>query len=94
MSIRNLFDMLGFNPFPRLPRIAPGDPMALTAAVYLEDLSVGDEFRSGEHALDEAQIVDFARQFDPSPSTPMARRPATPSSRAWPPAAGTPRRSR
>lgn len=41
--------------------------MSLTAAVYLEDLSVGDTFRSGEHALDEAQIVDFARQFDPQP---------------------------
>ena len=41
--------------------------MALTTAVYLEDLSAGDTFRSGEHALDEAQIVDFARQFDPQP---------------------------
>jgi acyl dehydratase len=41
--------------------------MAHPEVVYLEDLSVGDEFRSGEHALDEAQIVDFARQFDPQP---------------------------
>ncbi|MCO5975334.1 MaoC family dehydratase [Ideonella oryzae] len=41
--------------------------MSLTAAVYLEDLTVGDEFRSGEHRLDETQIVDFARQFDPQP---------------------------
>ncbi|GAA1484754.1 MaoC family dehydratase [Brachybacterium fresconis] len=33
----------------------------------LEDLAVGDEFRSGEHALDEAQIIEYAREFDPQP---------------------------
>ncbi|MBT2337387.1 MaoC family dehydratase [Variovorax paradoxus] len=36
-------------------------------ALYLEDLSVGDRFQSGEHALDAAQIKAFARQFDPQP---------------------------
>ena len=41
--------------------------MSLTAPVYLEDLALGMEFRSAEHALDEAQIVSFARQFDPQP---------------------------
>jgi acyl dehydratase len=37
------------------------------AALYLDDLSVGDRFTSGEHALDAAQIVAFAAQFDPQP---------------------------
>ncbi|WP_302356905.1 MaoC family dehydratase [Alcaligenes sp. YSL9] len=41
--------------------------MSLTAPVYLEDLALGMEFRSAEHALDEAQIISFARQFDPQP---------------------------
>ncbi|WP_076997271.1 MaoC family dehydratase [Variovorax sp. KK3] len=35
--------------------------------LYLEDLSVGDRFTSGEHALDEAQIIEFAQRFDPQP---------------------------
>ncbi|WP_038207601.1 MaoC family dehydratase [Xenophilus azovorans] len=35
--------------------------------LYLEDLKVGDRFTSPEHALDAAQIVAFARQFDPQP---------------------------
>lgn len=33
----------------------------------LEDIAVGDEFRSGEHALDAGQIIAFASQFDPQP---------------------------
>jgi len=35
--------------------------------VYLDDLAVGNQFRSGEHAMDEAQIKAFAAQFDPQP---------------------------
>ncbi|KRD18317.1 dehydratase [Acidovorax sp. Root267] len=35
--------------------------------VYLDDLAVGDLFKSGEHAMDEAQITAFAAQFDPQP---------------------------
>ena len=35
--------------------------------IYLEDLAVGDQFTSGEHAMDEAQITAFAAQFDPQP---------------------------
>lgn len=35
--------------------------------LYLDDLSVGQRFRSGEHALDADQIIDFARRFDPQP---------------------------
>lgn len=36
-------------------------------SLYLEDLSVGDRFQSGEHLLDVAQIKAFALQFDPQP---------------------------
>ena len=35
--------------------------------IYLDDLAVGDQFKSGEHAMDEAQIKAFAAQFDPQP---------------------------
>lgn len=35
--------------------------------LYLDDLAIGDQFVSGEHALDAAQIVDFAQKFDPQP---------------------------
>lgn len=35
--------------------------------LYLDDFTVGRRFVSGEHRLDEAQIVAFARQFDPQP---------------------------
>ncbi len=31
----------------------------------LDDLSVGQKFGSGSHTLDEAQIKEFAGQFDP-----------------------------
>lgn len=42
-------------------------PAAPRGALYLDDLSVGDRFISGEHPLDAAQIVAFAAQFDPQP---------------------------
>lgn len=35
--------------------------------LYLEDLHAGDRFTSSEHALDAAQIIAFAREFDPQP---------------------------
>jgi acyl dehydratase len=35
--------------------------------LYLEDLHVGRRFKSGTHALDEAQIKAFATAFDPQP---------------------------
>lgn len=38
-----------------------------SAALYLEDLQVGDKYTSAEHAMDEAQIKAFATQFDPQP---------------------------
>lgn len=37
------------------------------ARLFLDDLSVGQTFRSGAHAIDEAQIKAFAVQFDPQP---------------------------
>jgi acyl dehydratase len=36
-------------------------------ALYLDDLSVGQQFVTGSHTLDEAQIKAFAAQFDPQP---------------------------
>jgi len=39
----------------------------MTGTLYLEDLSPGDRFTSGEHALDAAQIIEFAQRFDPQP---------------------------
>ncbi len=35
--------------------------------LYLDDMQIGDSYTSGEHALDEAQIIAFASQFDPQP---------------------------
>ncbi len=35
--------------------------------LYLEDLQVGQRFTSASHALDEAQILAYARQYDPQP---------------------------
>ena len=38
-----------------------------TPTHYLEDFQVGQRFVSASHTMDEAQIVAFARQFDPQP---------------------------
>lgn len=35
--------------------------------LYLEDLQVGHVHTTGAHALDAAQIIAFAQQFDPQP---------------------------
>ena len=35
--------------------------------LYLEDLHVGQRFRSGTHVMEEAKIKDFATEFDPQP---------------------------
>ena len=37
----------------------------MSAQLYLDDLYVGQKFVSGGHLIDEAQIVAYARQFDP-----------------------------
>jgi len=42
-------------------------PTGAATLRYLDDLQPGDRFVSGEHPLDEAQILAFARQFDPQP---------------------------
>lgn len=47
--------------------VALPDDTGARRALYLEDLSVGDRFQSGEHALDVKQIKAFALQFDPQP---------------------------
>lgn len=35
--------------------------------LYLDDLQVGQRFVSRSHLVDEAQILRFAREFDPQP---------------------------
>jgi len=35
--------------------------------LFLDDLSIGDTFRSGTYLIDEQQIKSFAQQFDPQP---------------------------
>ncbi len=45
------------------------DPMqrATSASLYLDDLRVGQRFVSGTHLIDERQIKEYAKQFDPQP---------------------------
>jgi hypothetical protein len=43
------------------------NPGGEKAALYLEDLQVGQRFVSGTHRIDEEQIRAFAEQFDPQP---------------------------
>jgi acyl dehydratase len=44
------------------------EPSSSTESLlYLDDLAVGQRFTSATHQLDAAQIVAFARQFDPQP---------------------------
>lgn len=40
---------------------------APTDRLFLDDLYVGQRFRSATHIIDEAQIKAFAAQFDPQP---------------------------
>lgn len=35
--------------------------------LYLDDLHVGQRFTTGSHTLDERDITEFARRFDPQP---------------------------
>lgn len=35
--------------------------------LYFDDLHVGQRFVSGQHQLDETQIIAFAKEFDPQP---------------------------
>ena len=36
-------------------------------ALYFDDIEVGLRFTTGSHRVDEAEIIDFARRFDPQP---------------------------
>ena len=38
-----------------------------TAPFYLDDLQVGQRFRSGSHTVDETEIKAFATRYDPQP---------------------------
>ncbi|MBV7540391.1 MaoC family dehydratase [Acidovorax sp. sic0104] len=49
------------------PLAAAAALLAQRGPLYLDDIAVGDRYASGEHAMDEAQIKDFAAQFDPQP---------------------------
>jgi acyl dehydratase len=50
---------------------AKGDPSMQhdnsAKALYLDDIAPGDAFRSAEHRIDAAQIIEYALQFDPQP---------------------------
>ena len=37
------------------------------AGLYLDDLQIGQRFKSGTYAIEEAQIKAFAPEFDPQP---------------------------
>jgi len=39
----------------------------MTDILHLDDLRVGDTFRTDTHALDVDQVTSFAAQFDPQP---------------------------
>jgi len=43
------------------------EPGTFQRNLYLDDLKPGDRFVSESHALDEAQIIEFAQRFDPQP---------------------------
>lgn len=43
------------------------DTTTAEQSLYFDDMAVGRRFQSGEHAMDAAQIIAFARQFDPQP---------------------------
>jgi acyl dehydratase len=47
--------------------MANPNPGGERAVLFLEDLQVGQRFRSGTHRIDEEQIRAFAKQFDPQP---------------------------
>ncbi|HVM63151.1 MAG TPA: MaoC family dehydratase [Verrucomicrobiae bacterium] len=35
--------------------------------LYLEDIHVGDRFRTSDHVVTEAEIIDYAKHYDPQP---------------------------
>ena len=47
--------------------MANRNPGGENAALFLDDLHVGQRFTSGAHAIDEEQVRAFAQQYDPQP---------------------------
>ena len=47
--------------------MANRNPGGENAALFFDDLHVGQQFTSGAHAIDEEQVQAFAREFDPQP---------------------------
>src|SRR5262245_62904294 len=47
--------------------MANGNPGGEKAALFFDDLHVGQRFTSGAHTIDEEQVKAFAREFDPQP---------------------------
>lgn len=47
-----------------MPESDAGEPRA---AVYLEDVAVGQRFVTRSHVVTEADVLRFAREFDPQP---------------------------
>lgn len=68
--------------------VGTGSPNLL----HLDDLFVGRRFRSGSHAISAGEVTTFGRQFDPQPFH-LSDESGELSSAAWPPAAGSARRS-
>src|SRR6202795_5004297 len=48
-------------------QVRPGGEGGDAEPPYRDDLPVGQRFMSGTHAVDEDQIMRFAREFDPQP---------------------------
>jgi acyl dehydratase len=42
-------------------------PCASAIPLFLEDLHAGQRFTSGTHTVDEDEVAEFARRFDPQP---------------------------
>src|SRR5271166_2805896 len=47
--------------------MAPTGEVSAEQRLYLDDLQVGQRFKSASHALNEEQIKAYARKFDPQP---------------------------
>ena len=47
--------------------MAPTGEVSAEQRLYLDDLQVGQRFKSASHALNEEQIKAYAREFDPQP---------------------------
>lgn len=39
----------------------------MTTPIYFDDFTAGQKFACGEHTITEAEIVEFAREYDPQP---------------------------